>query len=117
MQNREEILMVAYGESWQREFMNCVELKRQKKGIARKFVGLAYVQFEMTKDKLIFLEGVHVSTTELRMDHYFLMLPLIDSGNFVQNVAVMFNDWDVGDKNFKKGLPNLCPFCFRTNGS
>jgi len=108
--------MVAYGETRRREFMNCVELKRQNKGIAHKFVGLAYVQFEMTKDKLNSLEGVHVSTTELRMDHYFLMLPLIDSGNFAQNFAVIYNDWDVGDENFKKGLPNLCPSCFRTDG-
>ena len=116
LKNRNDILMVAYGETHRREFMNCVELKRQNKGVAHKFVGLAYVQFEMTKDKLNFLEEVHVSTTELRMDHYFLMLPLIDSGNFEQHFAVIYNDWDVGDENFKKGLPNLCPSCFHTNG-
>ncbi len=52
---------------------------------------------------------------EIRMDHYFLMLPLIDHGNFAQEFALIFEDWDTADKHFQKCLPSMCALCLEEN--
>ena len=46
------------------------------------------------------------------MKHYCIMLPLLDDGEFLSEFAIIYDDWDVGDENFKKCLPCLCPMCF-----
>ena len=46
------------------------------------------------------------------MEHYCLLLPCIDEGKFEGNMAVVYDDWDVGDINFKKVLPTLCEILF-----
>ena len=56
--------------------------------------------------------GVGVKTIENNMKHYCLLLPLIMDGNFAGKFAIVYDDWDVGDENFRKSLPNICKFCF-----
>ena len=58
---------------------------------------------------------VDVETIESRIEHHCLLLPLVDEGIFVQEFAIVYDDWDVGDEHFKKYLPSLCPLCFTTD--
>ena len=53
-----------------------------------------------------------LSILESKMKHYCSMLPLLDDGDFFSKFAIIYDDWDVGDENFRKCLPSLCPLCF-----
>ena len=104
-------LFVAYGESRRGGKMNFVEVKRLNKGIAKKFVGLAFTKVVLTKSFIDY----EVDVVESKMDHYFLMLPFIEPGDFSQEFAIVFEDWDTADENFKKCLPSLCALCLEDN--
>ena len=108
-------MVVAYGTRQRSGLMNCVEVQRINKGIARKCVGLAYVTFVLKNKESEIMEDCDLSFIESRMDHYFIMLPLLDNGDFKQEFAVVFEDWDVADESFRKCLPNLCEMCFAYN--
>jgi len=104
-------LFVAYGESRRGGKMNFVEVKRLNKGSARKFVGLAFTKVVLGKSMIDY----EVDMIDSRIDHYFLMLPFIDPGDFAQEFALVFEDWDTADENFNKCLPSLCAFCLDSN--
>ena len=99
--------MIAYGGRRRSGFMNCIGITRLNKGSSRKCVGLAYVSCDLD-DVNNLLTDVNVSAIEIRMEHYCLMLPLIDDGNFDKEFAIIYDDWDVANERFQKCLPNLC---------
>ena len=61
------------------------------------------------------LFDMDVGEIESQIQHYYLLLPLIDNGNFVQEYAIVYDDWDVSNDKCKKCLPNLCTRCFETD--
>ena len=95
--------------------MNCVEVRRLNKGHARKCVGLAFTKVELKNSETDMMINCEVKFVESRMDHYFLMLPLIERGDFAQEFALVFEDWDTADENFQKCLPSLCALCLEEN--
>ena len=107
-------IIISYGERRRSGLMSCIEVQRLNKGEARKCVGLAYVKCQLDKN-ISTLIDVDVETIESRIEHHCLMLPLVDEGLFVQEFAIVYDDWDVGNEYFKKVLPSLCPLCFATD--
>ncbi len=59
--------------------------------------------------------NLDVDFVESQMDYYFLMLHLIDHGDFAQEFAFIFEDLDTADKYFRKCLPILCALCLEEN--
>ena len=108
-------LIVAYGPDRRSGIMNCVEVQRLNRGDARKCVGLAFTKVELKNNEADMMIDCDVDCVESCMDHYFLMLPLIDRGNFSQEFALVFEDWDTADENFNKCLPSLCALCLAEN--
>ena len=104
-------IMIAYGEHCRLGLMSCIGITRLNKGFAQKCVGLAFVKCQLDDTDNI-LEDVDVETLESRMKHYRIMLPLLDDGDFDAEFAIVYDDWDVGDENFRKCLPSLCAMCF-----
>ena len=107
-------IIVAYGERRRSGYMNCIGVTRLNKGSSFKCVGLAYVKCKLD-DACDILLDVEVKTIENRIEHYCLMLPLIQDGDFDQDYAIIYDDWDVSDENWVKCLPNLCPLCFEVD--
>ncbi len=95
--------------------MNCVEVQRLNKGHARKCIGLAFTKVELKKGETDIIINLDVDFFESQMDHYFLMLPLIDHGDFAQEFALIFKYWDTADKPFRKCLLRLCGLCLEEN--
>lgn len=108
--DNDEILF-AYGEQRRSGVMSCVSLTRVGVGESTKLIGLAYVKCVLEEQDELMI-GVGVKTIENNMKHYCLLLPLIMDGNFAGKFAIVYDDWDVGDENFRKSLPNICKFCF-----
>ena len=65
-------------------------------------IGLVYVKCEQIDT----IMEMNVKTIEESIQNYLLLLPLIIEENFVHH------DWDVGDVNSEKKLPNVCCYCF-----
>jgi len=107
-------IIVAFGEGRQRGLMNIIGITRFDIGKARKCLGLSYVKccFDNAEDVLFDMD---VGEIESQIQHHCLLLPLIDDGNFVQEYAIVYDDWDVSDDKCEKCLPNLCPRCFETD--
>ena len=110
----DETILIAYGDRRRSGLMNCVGISRLNRGSSKKCIGLAYVKCELDR-AMDDLENVDLKTMEKHMNYYCLLLPLIDSGVFDGEYAIVYHDWDVGDENFGKALPNLCSLCFGTN--
>ena len=57
----------------------------------------------------------HLSRVESKIQHC-LLLPLVqnDRGTTTK-YAVIFDDWDVGDEYFGKGMPTIYEKCFEAN--
>ena len=108
-------LIIGYGKKRRSGFMNCVEVRRINKGSARKCVGLAFVKVHRDDDQNKIMEDVEVSFLEKNMVNYFLLLPLLVDGNFDDEFAAVYDDWDVGDENFRKCLLVLCTICLQSN--
>ena len=106
-----EKIVIAYGGQRRSGLMNCIGITRLNKGTCRKCVGLAFVKCKLDEETNI-LSNVSVSAIENRIEHHLLMLPLIDHGDFDEEYAIVFDDWDVSDENFVKCLPKLCDMCF-----
>ena len=107
-------IIIAYGERRRAGFMNYVGVTRMNKGESRKCIGLAYVKCRFDEKDDIMID-VNVQAIESRIEHHCLMLLLIDNGTFEQEFAIVYDDWDVSDENFRKCLPNLCPICFEND--
>jgi len=104
-------IMIAYGEKRRSGLMNCIGITRLRKGVAKKVVGLAFVKCQLDDTSNV-IKDVDVEILESKMKHYCIMLPLLDDGDFFSEFAIIYDDWDVGDENFRKCLPSLCPLCF-----
>ena len=88
--------------------MNLACIKRQNKGVGKMVMGLTYVKCE----QIYTMMEMNVKRIEENIQNYLLLLPPIFEENFVQEYAVIFHDWDVGDINHEKKLSNLCCYCF-----
>ena len=60
-------------------------------------------------------QGIYHFIEYYGVKQYCLLLPFIDEGNFESHMAVVYDDWDVGDISFKKVLPCLCETLFGYN--
>ena len=103
--------MIAYGERRRSGFMSCVGITQFKKGSSHECVGLAYVTCDLD-DVSNLLTNVNVDAIVSRMEHYCLMLPLIDDGNFDKEFAIIYSDWDVGNEHLQKCIPDSCSILF-----
>ena len=110
----DEKIMIAYGPKRRSGFMNCISISRVNPGQSTKCIGLSYVkcQLDSQSDDL---SNVDVGVVEEAIDHYCLMLPLINEGQFNGDFGLIYEDWDVGDEYFKKVLPSICNLLFDTN--
>jgi len=61
------------------------------------------------------LFDMDVDEIKSQIQHYCLLLPLMDDSIFEQEFDIVYDDWDVSDDNFEKYLPNLCSRCFETH--
>ena len=89
--------MIAYCERRRSGLLICIWITRLNRGVTRKCVGLAFVKCQLGDTSNI-LEDVDVQTLESKMKHYCIMLPLLDDGDFANKFAIVYDDWDVGDK-------------------
>ena len=60
-------------------------------------------------------EGIYDFIEYYGVKHYFILLQFIDEGKVEGNMAVVYDNWDVGDTNFKTVLPYLCEILFGYN--
>ena len=88
-----------------------------KKGNSKKCIGLAYVKLQLdnTTVNALYSQDIDIKEVESMIEHYCLLLPLIDDGDFENEFAIVYGDWDVGDEYFRKCLPSLCSMCFETD--
>ena len=107
-------LMISYGAKLRSGSMNCIGITRMNKGESRKFVGFTFVKCKLDMEDTVMI-NMNVDIIESRMEHYFLMLPLIDDGNFAEEYAIVYDDWDTSDEYFHKVLPSLCPYCMNVD--
>jgi len=110
-------IIIAYGEHRRSGVMKCIGITRCEKGKSKKCIGLAYVKLQLdnTTENALFSQDIDVKEVESMIEHYCLLLPLIDDGNFESEFAIVYDDWDVGDEYFRKCLPSLCSMCFETD--
>ena len=74
---------------------------------------MAYVNCVMDEpDNNFYTQNMNAKEVESMIEHYCLLLPLMDNGNFENEFCVVYHDWGVGDDKFCKVLPNLCMLCF-----
>ena len=107
-------LIVSYREHRRSGRMDCIGITQLNCGSLRTYLGLAYVKCRFD-DVADIMTDVDVKTIETKIEHYCLVLPLIDDGNFEQEFATVFDDWDVSDEYYRKFLPNLCPILFQAD--
>ena len=115
---KSEKIMIAFGNSRRSGMISMMGMKRVNKGNYVARGGLMYVECELDPDELWILEE-SVTEVESIIENYCLLLPLVkkDRGTTTK-YAVIFDDWDVGDEYFGKGMPKnvrsvLRPMCYR----
>ena len=94
--------------------MDIIGITRLDDGITRKCLGLPYMKCSFDDDNEI-LVCMDVEEIESQIQHHCLLLPLMDDGNFIQEFAIVYNDWDISDEKREKSLSNLCTSCFETD--
>ena len=109
-QGNTDKIIIAYGEHRRSGVMKCIGITRCEKGKSKKCIGLAYVkcQLDNTTENALYSQEIDVKEVESMIEHYCLLLPLIDDGDFNNEFAIVYDDWDVGDEHFRKCLPRLC---------
>ena len=100
-------LFVAFGEKRRRGLMDIIVITRLDDGITRKCLGLPYMKCSFDDDSAS-LVGMDVEGIESQIQHHCLLLPLIDDGNFIQEFAIVYDDWDISNEKREKSLSNLC---------
>jgi hypothetical protein len=107
-------LVVAFGEKRRQGLMDIIGITRLDDGITTKCLGLPYMKCSFDNDTDILVE-MDVEEIESQIQHHCLLLPLIDDGNFIQEFAIVYDDWDISDEKREKSLSNLCTSCFETD--
>ena len=93
--------------------MNVIGIQRVNKGRGHNVLGLAYIKCVLDPEVMAFKDqGIYDFIENYRVEHYWLLLPFIDEGNVEGSMAVVYDDWGVGDINFKKVLPTFCEILF-----
>ena len=109
-------ICVAYGKNRRGEKMNVIGIQRVNKGRGHNVLGMAYVKCVLDPEEKAFkYQGIYDFIEYYEVKHYCLLLPFIDEGNFGGHVVVVYDNWDVGNINFKKVLPCLCKIFFVYN--
>ena len=109
-------ICVSYGKNRRGGKMNVIGIQRVNKGREHKVLGLAYVRHVLDPEvNAIKDQGIYDFIEYYGVKHYCLLLPFIDVGNFEGHMAVVYDNCDVGDINFKKVLPTLCKIVFGYN--
>ena len=110
-----EKIMIAFGKSRRSGMMSMIGINRGNQGNYVARGGLKYVECELDPVDLWIVDE-RVSEVESIIENYCLLLPLVQKniGNR-KKYAVIFEDWDVGDENFIKGMPTISKECFETN--
>ena len=116
-QGNTDKIIIAYGEHRRSGVMKCIGITRCEKGNSKKCIGLAYVKLQLdnTTVNALYSQDIDIKEVESMIEHYCLLLPLIDDGDFENEFAIVYDDWDVGDEYFRKCLPSLCSMCFETD--
>ena len=104
-------IFIAYGTKRRSGLRNYVVIEQFDRGRGKYFFGLGYVKARTTSVR----KNVSVKSLEKLMNHYCLKLPLVEQGCFGQHYGIIYDDWDVGDINFRKVLPGICHQCFSCN--
>ena len=112
--NDDSRIMIAYGKKRRSGLMSCVTVSRLNPGHSQKCIGLAYVKCRLDDPSHLLLDA-DVEELEECIESYCLLLPFLNKGEFTDQYAVIYDDWDVGDKDFKKVLPSLCQQLFETD--
>ena len=107
-------IMIAYGNKRRSGVMSCVSISRLNPGHLLKSIGLAYVQCRLDEASSLLLD-VNVEVVENAIANYCLLLPFINKAEFTDKYAVIYDDWDAGDEDFKKILPIVCSILFGTD--
>jgi len=107
-------LFVAFGEKRRRGLMDIIGITRLDDGITTKCLGLPYMKCSFDNDTDILVE-MDVEEIESQIQHHCLLLPLIDDGNFIQEFAIVYDDWDISNEKREKSMSYLCTRCFETD--
>ena len=109
-------LYIAYGRQRRAKKVNIIGVSRLHSGVAKMVLGFAYVKCEMKEKEYAAVE-LSLQETERQMKSYGLLLPFEENGKYHNIHAIVYHDWDVGDKVFEKRLPNICNECFKVDVS
>ena len=85
-----------------------VPLMRNYDGATATLIGFSYHQYELEKDLVI--ENMTTEDLKQHTSDYCVMLPFVEekNENFINQYAVVFDDWDMIDEHGEKSLPTLC---------
>ena len=83
--------------------MDVIGITRLDDGSTRKCLGLPYMKCAFYDDNNILVD-MDVEEIESQIHHHCLLLPLIDDGNFIQEFAMVYDDWDISDEKREKCL-------------
>jgi hypothetical protein len=96
--------------------MNAIGIHKVNKGTSYKVLGLASVKYILDPEcKAMKDQGIYKFVEGFGIKHYCLVLPFIVQGVFEGKMALVYDDWDVGNINFNKGLSSLCAKLFEYN--
>ena len=105
-------LYIAYGRHRRGNKVNIIGVSRLDRGCATMVLGFAYVKCEMKANEYV-AKDLPLQEMEQQMISYALLLPLEKHKIYQKKRAIVYHDWDVGDKVFEKRLPNICKECFK----
>ena len=114
MAGKQSKILIAYGKKRRSGLMNIVSIERVDNGSAMKSMGLAYVSCKL-EDQRHELMSLDVKVVEDQISSHCILLPYIETGEFRELFAIIYDDWDIGDENFGKCLPRSCSTLFKTN--
>ena len=105
-------MYIAYGRHRRGNKVNIIGVTKLDRGCATMVLGFAYVKCKM-KANVYSAEDLPLQEMEQQMISYALLLPLEKHKIYQKKRAIVYHDWDVGDKVFEKRLPNICNECFK----
>ena len=93
-QGNTDKIIIAYGEHRRSGVMKCIGITRCEKGNSKKCIGLAYVKLQLDNTTVyaLYSQDIDVKEVESMIEHYCLLLPLIDDGDFNNEFAIVYDD-------------------------